>query len=279
MEDGHVLARPTWAENVAAQDMHDEQRHHCCRKFTLTVYDIADILLSLSFLIGSILFYPCFHTYEVVNSFQVAAWLFIVGSALMLMLMSRDLQIIVSALRQLDSMVQSARRRSTIVQLLDHSTVGTWEIMNFVLYVNSGILFVVGSAFFLPTLYAKNANLGCTLFIIGCLCQLIAALWDTARVLTQEGKKTMKDIWILFLPPAIGLLLFLIGCLFFYPRYQNDTFDAIYATTYFVVGSVSFLISSSMKVVVLSGTFEAQQESTPEDREQTLLLRRRTIIN
>ena len=124
----------------------------------------------------------------------------LVGSTLMLMLMSRDLQIIVSALRQLDIMVQSAGRRGTIVQLLDHSTVETWEIMNFVLSVNSGILFVVGSALFLPTLYAKNANLGCTLFIIGCLCQLIAALWDTARMLTQGEKKTMKDVWILFLP-------------------------------------------------------------------------------
>ena len=157
----------------------------------------------------------------------------------MLMLMGRDLQIIVSALRRLDSMVHSAGRRSTIVQLLDHSIVETWEIMNFVLYINSGVLFVVGSAFFLPTLYAKDANLGCTLFIIGCLFQLIAALGDAARILTQGGKNTMNDMWILFLP-AIGSLLFLIGCLFFYPRYQNDTFDAIYATTYFVVGSVSF---------------------------------------
>lgn len=69
VEDGHVIA-----ENVASQDMHDEQRQHCCRKFTtLSVYDIADILSSLSFLIGSILFYPRFDTLEGVDSSEVAA--------------------------------------------------------------------------------------------------------------------------------------------------------------------------------------------------------------
>ena len=75
VEDGHVVARPTWTEKAASQDMNDEQRQRP-RKFILTVYDVADILSSLSFLIGSILFYPHFYKLEGVDSFEVAAWLF-----------------------------------------------------------------------------------------------------------------------------------------------------------------------------------------------------------
>ena len=250
----------------------------------ITAFDIADILSSISFLIGSILFYPCFINLGGVESVGrfVAAWLFVVGSVLMLILTIRDLQIVVSALRKLDLVtaavtISTEGKRKTIIKLLEQSTVKKEEMVNLVLYVASAVLSIMGSIFFLPDLYAESATLGVTLFIAGCLCQITAALWSTGMLLTQGEMKRVKDVMIIFLP-FVGSLLFLIGCLFFYPRYQNDAFDTIYATTYFVVGSAMFLLSSLMKIIVLSADFETT-EPTFQGREQMILLTRRPRID
>ena len=275
-------------ENGRTAPLLDKQRRQPIQKFAvnMSVYDIADILSSLSFLIGSILFYPCFDTPKGVDMMLVAAWLFIVGSVLMLLVMVQDMKIIVSALRKLEvvddisalPIQQMQRQRSTTFQLLNNGTVSIWEIRNAVLYITSGILFVIGAAFFHPYLYAKCAYLGLSLFISGIILQLVAVVWDTARFLVQGERKSSKDVWILFLP-AFGLSLFLIGCLHFYPRFQRDDFDVYYSASYFVVGSVFFLISSLMKVVVLNKEYGAQEATTTEGcrHSQTLLLRRRAI--
>lgn len=277
------------AEDGRTAPLLDKQQQQSKQKFAvnMSVYDIADILSSLSFLIGSILFYPCFDTPKGVDMMLVAAWLFIVGSVLMLLVMVQDMKIIVSALRKLEvvddisalPIQQMQRQRSTTFQLLNNGTVSIWEIRNAVLYITSGILFVIGSAFFHPYLYyAKCASSGVSLFIAGIILQLVAVVWDTARFLVQGERKSSQGVWILFLP-AIGLLLFLIGCLHFYPRFQRDDFDAYYAASYFVVGSVIFLISSLMKVVVLNKEYGAQEATATEGRRQSqaLLLRRRAI--
>ena len=250
----------------------------------ITAFDIADILSSISFLIGSIPFYPCFINLGGVESVGrfVAAWLFVVGSVLMLILTIRDLQIVVSALRKLEWVtaavtISTEGKRKTIIKLLEQSTVKKEEMVNLVLYVASAVLSIMGSIFFLPDLYAESATLGVTLFIAGCLCQITAALWSTGMLLTQGEMKRVKDVMIIFLP-FVGSLLFLIGCLFFYPRYQNDVFDTIYATTYFVVGSAVFLLSSLMKIIVLSADFETT-EPTFQGREQMILLTRRPRID
>lgn len=252
----------------------DKQRQQPKQKFAvnMSVYDIADILSSLSFLIGSIFFYPCFDSTKGVVMLLVGAWLFIVGSVLMLLVMVQDVKIIVSALRKLEVADDSSL---SFQQLLDNG----WEIRNAVLYITSGIFFIIGSAFFHPYLYAKCAYLGDSLFISGIILQLVAVVWDTARFLVQGERKSSQDVWILFLP-AIGLLLFLIGCLHYYPNFQRDDFDAYYAASYFVVGSLIFLISSLMKVVVLNKEYGVQEATTTTEgrrQSQTLLLRRRAI--
>ena len=271
-----------WTGRWTYSSLLDKQQQQSKQKIAvnMSVY-VADILSSLSFLIGSILFYPCFDTPKGVMML-VAAWLFVVGSVLMLLVMVQDMKIIVSALRKLEvvddisslPIQQMQRQRSTAFQLLNNGTVSIWEIRNAVLYITSGILFVIGSAFFHPYLYySKCASSGVSLFIAGIILQLVAVVWDTARFLVQGERKSSQDVWILFLP-AIGLLLFLIGCLHFYPRFQRDDFDAYYAASYFVVGSVIFLISSLMKVVVLNKEYGAQEGRR---QSQTLLLRRRAI--
>ena len=246
----------------------------------ITVFDVADVASSLTFLVGSVLFYPRFWNLGGIESLGgvVGAYLFVLGSVLMLLLMVRDLRIMVSTMRQLekerDALPERRRRRSTIVQLVEDTTVTVGDLIILLLNVAAALLFVAGSAYFHPRLHALDPTLGCTLFVAGCVLQIAATLWDTGRLLTRNARSTTRDeVATLFLP-FVGSLLFLLGCLFFYPRYQREEFDGVYATTYFVVGSAAYLTSSLCNVVVIS--VRAPAESA--DRRSMAVLRRKTVL-
>ena len=94
----------------------------------ITVFDVADVTSGLTFLVGSVLFYPWFWNLGGIESLGlvVGAYLFVLGSVLMLLLMVRDLHIMVSTVRELkkkrDALPERRRRRSSIGQLVEDTT-------------------------------------------------------------------------------------------------------------------------------------------------------------
>ncbi|MCM2972182.1 MULTISPECIES: YrhK family protein [Larsenimonas] len=125
-----------------------------------------------------------------------------------------------------------------------------WEFANALLYELGGVLFMVGSVFFFPSLEHLK-DIGAWLFFVGSLVYLIVLLHDMVEVhrfwpkqkLSPSRTLEVVAIWAYLL----GTILFTVGSLLFLSWID---WVKIGAWT-FVVGSALFVIGASVNVMMV----------------------------
>ncbi|RLN47737.1 hypothetical protein BBJ28_00011213 [Nothophytophthora sp. Chile5] len=131
-------------------------------------------------------------------------------------------------------------------------------------------IFILGALYFLPTWYPKSPELGCWSFFVGCILFCIAAVVDIIFIcMTHEDPHVsgfkIKNIFcwatVAALGTFFGALLFILGSWYYLPRYINLVDEGTHymnkAITYYVVGSVFFLINSLALIPDVYATIKA----------------------
>lgn len=125
-----------------------------------------------------------------------------------------------------------------------------WETINAVVYALGGVIFVIGSVLFFPSLSAY-ADLGAWIFVGGSLLYLLVTGHDLAEVARHIRTRTMaKTVWDVLefwaaISYVVGTLLFTIGSIFFLS--QVGLFVA--GAWCFVLGSLLFVVGSTINVL------------------------------
>lgn len=123
-----------------------------------------------------------------------------------------------------------------------------WEAINSAAYLTGGILFVIGSIFFLPR-YADYINVGSYLFVVGSILYLIVSGHDLHEEL--HSSKTLGDnAWGSFNLIAcavyiVGATVFIVGSVLFLPGVQQYTGGALC----FIAGSILFVVGAIMNAL------------------------------
>lgn len=124
-----------------------------------------------------------------------------------------------------------------------------WEASNSILYLVGGLIFVLGSVFFLPAFSAME-NVGAWLFVIGSLAYLIVTGHDLVESLTHllRDDNTTLRYYLEFTTAivyVIGTLLFTVGSVFFLSWVGLD----IAGGWCFIIGSGLFVAGATVNVV------------------------------
>ncbi|KAH7484216.1 hypothetical protein PRIC2_003312 [Phytophthora ramorum] len=122
-------------------------------------------------------------------------------------------------------------------------------------------IFLLGGLYFLPSWYPKAPELGCWAFIIGCILFCIAAVVELFFIcMTHENPRVtgfrIRNLvcWgtVAALGTLIGAVCFIVGSWYYLPKYINLVDEGTHymnkAITYYVLGSVFFLINSAALV-------------------------------
>lgn len=125
-----------------------------------------------------------------------------------------------------------------------------WETINAVVYVSGGIVFVVGSVLFFPSL-SRYADIGAWAFIAGSLLYLLVTVHDLAEVMRNLRRvgpaRTVWDsleFWAA-LSYVTGTVLFTLGSVLFLSAVGQVTAGA----WCFVIGSLLFVVGAVINVL------------------------------
>ncbi|EGZ16949.1 hypothetical protein PHYSODRAFT_504294 [Phytophthora sojae] len=200
---------------------------------------LAYLLGSLLFLLGSIYFFPKYSAVWDGKGGLFGSWDFVVGCALFWIGANLDF-------------IQTIRynHRTPLRQVLRAFT----ALFNYM----ATSIFILGGLYFLPSWYVKAPELGCWAFIIGCVLFCLAALADVLFIcMTHEDphdsgfRVSNLFSWgtLSVLGTFVGALCFIIGSWFYMPGFINRVDEGTHymntAITYYVLGSVSFIVSSA----------------------------------
>ncbi|ETO74678.1 hypothetical protein F444_09638 [Phytophthora nicotianae P1976] len=199
---------------------------------------LAYFIGSLLFLLGSIFFFPEYSVMWNGNAGLFGSWDFVIGCICFFTGANLDF-------------IQTIR--------YNHGTPLRQVLRAFTALFNymATSIFILGGLYFLPSWYPKAPELGCWAFIIGCILFCIAAVSDILFIcMTHEDPRvtgfriTNLFCWgtVAALGTFVGALCFIIGSWFYLPKYINHVDKGTYymnlAITFYVVGSVSFIINS-----------------------------------
>jgi hypothetical protein len=129
-----------------------------------------------------------------------------------------------------------------------------WETLNAVLYKLGGVLFIIGSILFFPSLN-QYTDLGAWVFVVGSLLYLVVTGHDCAEVLRNwRWKRRRGPFDILELGAissyVVGTVLFTVGSVFFL-----DAVSWIIPGAWcFVVGSLLFVVGAAANVLQIVNT-------------------------
>ncbi|KAE8915563.1 hypothetical protein PF003_g212 [Phytophthora fragariae] len=194
---------------------------------------------SVLFLLGSIYFFPKYSVVWNGKGGLFGSWDFVVGCVLFWIGANLDF-------------IQTIRynHRTPLRQVLRAFT----ALFNYM----ATSIFILGGLYFLPSWYVKSPELGCWAFIIGCVLFCIAAVADVAFIcMTHEDPRDsgfrISNVFcwgtLSALGTFAGALCFLIGSWYYMPNFINrvdiGTHYMNAAITFYVFGSVSFIISSA----------------------------------
>ncbi|MDQ7728527.1 YrhK family protein [Halomonas sp. SpR8] len=181
----------------------------------------AYIVGAVAFVIGSLFFLPAFEKH-----LAAGAWLFILGSLIYLAVTANDCVEIISHYRR-------------------HPSHGTKTMLEFVMsagYIIGSVLFLVGSALFLPSVGWERGGAWC--FIIGSILFTIGATVNVTQI-TQAGNivvlQLLNAVAISFI---IGSILFLVFSIpYLWPSYQTPLAHTLhtYLGAQFIFASMLFL--------------------------------------
>jgi hypothetical protein len=114
-----------------------------------------------------------------------------------------------------------------------------WEYVNVVVYAVGGLIFVLGSVFFLPEL-TDLIEVGAWHFVVGSFLYLIVSSHDFVEFLHYENKKSILDATAA-ITYILGSLLFIVGSILFLPQVEEQIAGAwcfITGSAVFVVGAI-----------------------------------------
>ncbi|RJS92390.1 YrhK family protein [Salinisphaera sp. Q1T1-3] len=126
-----------------------------------------------------------------------------------------------------------------------------WETRNALLYELGGVLFIVGSALFLPRFEAWQ-DIGAWLFFVGSLVYLVVLIddlletshfWPKPRPISISRLLEVAALWCYI----VGTLLFTAGSLFFLSWWGWRTTGA----WTFVIGSALFVVGACLNVLMI----------------------------
>ena len=174
-----------------------------------------------TFVIGSVFFLPSFESYS-----SAGAWLFILGSLIYLAVTANDFL-------------------ETVNHYRHHSSHGRKTVLEFVTstgYVIGCVLFLVGSAFFLPSRGLERWGAWC--FIVGSALFTIGATINVTQI-TQAGSlvtlQLLNGVAISFI---IGSILFLVASIpYLWSTHHSSLAHALhtYLGSQFIFASLLFL--------------------------------------
>jgi hypothetical protein len=125
-----------------------------------------------------------------------------------------------------------------------------WETINAVVYAVGGVVFVIGSVLFFPSMSAL-ADVGALVFLGGSLLYLLVTVHDLAEVLRHLREvKRARTFWDLLefwaaVSYVTGTVLFTVGSAFFL------SFIGLYTLAYwsFILGSLLFVAGALVNVL------------------------------
>jgi hypothetical protein len=196
---------------------------------------------SLLFLSGSILFYPSYALLWNGNGPYVASYCFVIGCILFVIGTNADF---IDTIRDAQCFTFWMR---------------VFRIYNRVSYVIAGVIFLLGSVYFIPEYYALYPTLGCWAFIYGSVLFCISGFVDLLFLAYtpnehEEISFTPRKLasWdaLAAIATLIGAFLFVLGSYYYLPKFiatediVASTAYAVLACIYFIIGSVFFLINA-----------------------------------
>jgi len=174
----------------------------------------------LVFIIGSILFFPCFEAYA-----DIGAWTFFGGSLLYLVVTLHDL-----------AEVRQHWRGSTV-----HDRAMIMEYIAAASYVWGTILFTAGSVFFLSAVGWFTA--AAWTFIIGSLLFVLGACINVLQIIQADNRVTMQLMNLTAVTFVVGSVLFAVASIPYLWEVQNPSLQVtLYAflAWQYLIGSVLF---------------------------------------
>lgn len=179
------------------------------------------IIGALCFVVGSVFFLPMYQQYS-----AAAAWLFIIGSAVYLVVVVHDFIELTIYYRR-----HKRRGRKTMLEFLTSTG-----------YVIASVLFLVGSVCFLPSVFKEAWGAWC--FIIGSALFAFGAAISVTQITragTLIGLQLLNAVAICF---VIGSVLFLIPSIpYLWPDDHSRLAEKLftYLASQFIFASVLFL--------------------------------------
>ncbi|GLE03113.1 hypothetical protein PINS_up011992 [Pythium insidiosum] len=251
-------ASPSYTSQAtpSAQVVHEVS---CCEKWFQIGRVGSYIVGSVLFLLGSILFYPKYAVMWNGQGAVIGAWTFLFGCICFLLGTHGDF-------------IDIVRNNSgTPLRRVINAYNGT-------MYVGAAAVFQLGAIYFLPDYYVKSPSLGCYAFIVGCVMFCYASFIDLVFILFTSSDNQSRGLQLrnLFSWSAtvalgcfFGAVFFILGSYFYLPKYiaQEDTVMATHymnkAITFYVIGSVFFIINALAQIPGMLAGFKAGQKVAP----------------
>lgn len=186
--------------------------HHTWEKINVLVYEIGGII----FIAGSVLFLPKYGDYEVDG-----AWLFIVGSILYLIVTFHD------------GIELFFNKEAAWALFVDSMAALT--------YVLGSTAFIIGSAFFLPTVDKTVAGAWC--FIWGSVLFTLGAIMNALQIYEAPNVWTSRYMLLTAVCYIIGSVFFTLASVPYLWTFQNSQDERKideYLAIQYIIGSVCF---------------------------------------
>ncbi len=178
----------------------------------------------VSFIVGSVFFFPSFGAYE-----DVGAWIFFAGSLLYLIVTGHD-------------MAEVIRHRKSKMRRMPTETL---EAIAAVSYLLGTILFAIGSIFFLSEVGLFVA--GAWLFILGSVLFTLGACVNVLQIVEAHAMLILQLMDLTAIAFVVGSVLFLVASVPYLWRVENaadrTTLHAFLAWQY-LIGSVLFFLGA-----------------------------------
>lgn len=198
----------------------DLRGHFVWETVNAVLYKIGGV----SFIIGSVFFFPSFSAYE-----DVGAWIFFAGSLLYLVVTGHDM---VEVIRH-----RNAYNRGTQAEDL--------EVVAAVAYLLGTILFAVGSIFFLSEVGLFLA--GAWLFILGSVLFTLGACVNVLQIVEAHSMLILQLMNLTAIAFVVGSVLFLVASvpyLWHVERAADRTTLYAFLAWQYLFGSVLFLLGA-----------------------------------
>ena len=182
----------------------------------------AYVLGALTFVVGSVFFLPTFEKYS-----AAGAWLFIAGSLIYLAVTANDFM-------------------ETVNHYRHHPLQGKKTMLEFITstgYVVGCILFLVGSALFLPKVELEGWGAWC--FIVGSALFAVGATINITQITQAGSLVTLQLLNAVAITFVIGSILFLVAAIpYLWPSHQSPLSHTLhtYLAAQFIFASVLFLL-------------------------------------